>query len=99
MKGSKIRFLYITGGTGFIGTQLARAWLSLSESHGVVIQTRRSGMSNSTRERFVNSIDQLEPGLHLEAVVNLAGAPIADARSSEKRKRELEESRVDAETR
>ncbi len=85
--------LYVTGGTGFVGTALSQAWLARSEKHSVVIQTRRpQDYDDTSRCRYV--ADYSEVKMPVLALVNLAGAPIADTRWTDKRKRLLETSRI-----
>ncbi len=85
--------LYITGGTGFVGSALAKAWLARSAQHRVIIQTRRPDKCiNTVRCSYVADYRNVTQTVF--ALVNLAGAPIADGRWSEKRKRILEESRI-----
>lgn len=88
------KVLFLTGGTGFIGTQLSQFWLARSDRHKVIIQTRYSEKNRSNEKiEYVSSYSCVkEPVI---AVVNLAGEPIADKRWSVSRKRELEKSRID----
>ncbi len=92
--------IVVTGGTGFIGRPLC---LSLSaEGHTVTVLTRRPveaqpmfGPAVTAVEwngREVGSWEQSLEGA--DAIINLAGAPIADARWTTARKRLLTDSRV-----
>lgn len=86
--------IYITGGTGFIGSCLVSYWTGLSSLHRVVVQTRHPERCKvSDQVKYVKSLTDLEP-VDLLAVVNLAGAPIADSRWTASKKKELEESRI-----
>jgi uncharacterized protein (TIGR01777 family) len=84
--------ILVTGGTGFVGhavcPQLAAA------GHDVVVLTRQSAPrlppGRVTATTRLHDLDASEFG----AVVNLAGAPIGDARWTDERKRLLLESRV-----
>jgi uncharacterized protein (TIGR01777 family) len=90
----------VTGGTGFIGRALCG---SLSrKGHRVAVLTRRS---RTAAELFGTSVTAVEwngrdPGPWeqslegADAVINLAGAPLADARWTPARKRLLTDSRV-----
>jgi uncharacterized protein (TIGR01777 family) len=84
--------LLITGGTGFVGQALCPRLASAG--HEAVILTRQSTprMPPGAR-RAVTRLDELDPG-SFDAVINLAGAPIGDARWTERRKRLLLDSRV-----
>jgi uncharacterized protein (TIGR01777 family) len=84
--------ILVTGGTGFVGQSLCPALAA--DGHDVVILTRQSaprlpqgGVSSVTR---LDGLDASEFG----GVVNLAGAPIGDARWTETRKKLLLDSRV-----
>jgi len=85
--------LLITGGTGFVGQALCPRLASAG--HEAVVLTRQSTprMPPGAR-RAVTRLDELDPG-SFDAVINLAGAPIGDARWTERRKRLLLDSRVD----
>ena len=83
----------ITGGTGFVGQALCPALEAAG--HEAVILTRQSrprlphgATSAATR------LADLDAG-SFDAVVNLAGAPIGDARWTEGRRKLLRDSRVD----
>ena len=87
--------IVIAGGTGFLGKPLA-AGLS-RHGHDVVILTRRTGslpagvltwQPDGTAGPWASALEQAD------AIVNLAGAPMAESRWNEDRKRELRESRV-----
>ncbi|MBR9885455.1 MAG: TIGR01777 family protein [Oceanospirillales bacterium] len=81
----------ITGGTGFIGRQLVKALLTRGDSVGVLSRRPESAQLDS-RVQLYSELPQVQG--HVDAVVNLAGAPIADRRWSEKRKALLMESRI-----
>ncbi len=94
MTGSKNSTIYVTGGTGFIGRCLVEQWTSLSHSNKVIIQTRfPQRYACSDQVSYVSGLSSSGTG-DFAALVNLAGAPIADSRWSPSRKRELEASRV-----
>jgi len=92
--------IIVTGGTGFIGRALCTA-LS-QEGHRVTILTRTSGgaaplfgnnmLSVEWNGRDTGPWEQALEGA--DAVINLAGAPIADARWTNARKQILTDSRV-----
>lgn len=86
--------ILITGGTGFIGRALIA---SLQSEHTIYCLTRRS---SRVRDRFGDAVIAVESygqlgDTQIDAVVNLAGAGIADARWSESRKALLRSSRID----
>lgn len=84
--------ILVTGGTGFVGQSLCPALAA--DGHEVVILTRQpaprlpaGGISSVTR---LDGLDASGFG----GVVNLAGAPIGDARWTETRKKLLLDSRI-----
>jgi uncharacterized protein (TIGR01777 family) len=82
----------VTGGTGFIGQALCPRLAAAG--HQVVVLTRQpnprlpQGVASS-----VNRLDDVDAG-NVDAVLNLAGEPIGDARWTEARRKLLLESRV-----
>ena len=82
----------VTGGTGFIGQALCPRLAAAG--HQVVVLTRQpnprlpKGVASS-----VNRLDDVDAG-NVDAVLNLAGEPIGDARWTDARRRLLLESRV-----
>ena len=82
----------ITGASGFIGTALGRALRA--DGHEVVPVVRRDARPGEIS--WDPAGGRLDPGdlAGLDAVVNLAGAGIGDARWTAERKRELVESRT-----
>jgi uncharacterized protein (TIGR01777 family) len=84
--------ILVTGGTGFVGQALCPQ-LSAS-GHDVVVLTRQSAPKlPQGRVSAVTRLQDLD-ATGFGAVVNLAGAPIGDARWTDDRKRLLLESRV-----
>ncbi|BAU76472.1 TIGR01777 family oxidoreductase [Metapseudomonas furukawaii] len=86
--------ILLTGGTGLIGRALCRRWLG--EGHQLTVLCRRPQSVASLCGRSVRGISQFsdygdEP---LDAIVNLAGEPIADRPWSNKRKAQLWGSRI-----
>lgn len=85
----------ITGGTGFIGSALARSLSDdgyhvtvLSRNPESVIKTCGGGVD------ALGSLDQLKPEDSFQVIINLAGAPIFGARWSEARKKVIRDSRI-----
>jgi len=83
----------VTGGTGFIGQALGP--LLQQQGHQVVLWTRqlKPKLPAGVTE-FVNQLQELEKN-SIDAVINLAGAGIADKRWNQERKKLLVNSRVD----
>ncbi|MEP6959295.1 MAG: TIGR01777 family oxidoreductase [Nitrospirota bacterium] len=92
--------IVVTGGTGFIGGPLCASLCQ--EGHRVTLLTRRKGEVQRLFSSAVTAVEWngKETGAWehclegADAVINLAGAPIADARWTDARKRLLTESRV-----
>lgn len=87
--------ILLTGGTGLMGRSLCRYWLS--QGHQLVVLSRQPEQVARLCGAQVRGIARLadygeQP---LDAVVNLAGAPIADRPWSRKRKALLLASRVE----
>ena len=98
----------VTGGTGFVGSRLVACLLR--EGHSVTVLTRNraaaarilcaTGSDNVGLLTLVTSLDvfRTPSGIVLQGrfdvVFNLAGAPLADGRWSDERKRVLEQSRL-----
>lgn len=93
-KTAPLRIL-ITGGTGFIGSQLSKSFSR--DGHRVTVLSRKPDAVPTRCGEGVagwGSLDEWSPSLHFDAVINLAGAPIFGGRWSEARKLELWQSRV-----
>lgn len=92
--------IVVTGGTGFIGGALCRSLVG--EGHRVSILTRRPGQVSRPTDEHLKSVpwnardtgpwEQILEGA--DAVINLAGAPIAEARWTDARKQLITDSRV-----
>lgn len=85
--------ILLTGGTGLIGRQLCRHWLE--QGHRLTVWSRRPEQVAEicgAQVRGIATLDELAESV--DAVVNLAGAPIADRPWSHKRKILLWSSRI-----
>jgi uncharacterized protein (TIGR01777 family) len=89
------KHVFITGGSGFIGTRLCE--LLLEQNHNITILSRDP---EPLRQRWNNKIDVINALSELTAltppdwVINLAGEPIADRPWTQQRKASLIKSRV-----
>ncbi|MDO6562240.1 TIGR01777 family oxidoreductase [Amphritea sp. 1_MG-2023] len=85
----------ITGATGFIGGHLVARLLK--DGHELIVMTRSAAHA---RKKFAATVavithtDQINSDEPIDAIINLAGAGIADQRWSESRKQLLVESRL-----
>lgn len=87
--------ILVTGGTGFIGTLLCSKLLA--DDHQLTVYTRNPAKvrgQGGDRIGYVTSLDNLAASECFDAIINLAGEPIADKRWSEKRKLLLLDSRL-----
>ncbi len=82
----------ITGGTGFIGSALVASLEA--DGHAVTVLSRRPDPP-AGRRRYIGTLDALERDTAFDAVINLAGASLADRRWTPAYKRELLASRLD----
>lgn len=85
--------ILITGGTGFIGSALAPALIAAGHRVTVLTRQRRDNAAYSDPSlRFVREL--ADAGADVDAVINLAGASLADRRWTPRYKRELRDSRI-----
>lgn len=92
--------IVVAGGTGFIGRALCKSLLQ--QGHRVTVLTRRKAEASTQLGPPVSVIEWIGEDRALweqsldgaDAVINLAGTPIADGRWTDARKRVLTESRV-----
>lgn len=87
--------ILITGGTGLIGRQLCK--VLLAERHELTVFSRNPAsvpVKCGAGVHALASLAEWHPTLSFDAVINLAGEPIVDARWSARRKQVLWESRV-----
>lgn len=87
--------ILITGGTGFIGRELSARLISQGHQLTFLVRNRQKlTMLFGDQVSSFTDIDQWTPDISFDAVINLAGEPIADRRWSDSRKKQLWESRV-----
>ena len=87
--------ILITGGTGFIGSALTKSLIA--QGHAVTVLSRSPDKVAQICGSDVNalgSLSQLKTEDRYQAIINLAGAPIVDARWSEDRKQLIRASRI-----
>ncbi len=87
--------ILMTGGTGFIGKKLCH--VLLDKNHHLTVLSRTPEKVSSVCGESVESIkniEQLTASDSFDAIINLAGEGVADARWSETRKQKLLDSRV-----
>jgi uncharacterized protein (TIGR01777 family) len=89
------RTVLISGATGFIGGHLVRRLIASGDS--IVVYTRDADHALDRfgpHVRIVTDLDAIEPSARIDAIVNLAGAPILGLPWTRGRRRTLIESRV-----
>lgn len=87
--------ILITGGTGFIGSQLIDGWLA--DGHDITVLTRRpKWVPDHWQDKItaVSDFSDIDTENRIDWVINLAGEGIADARWTPKRKQALRDSRI-----
>ncbi len=90
--------ILVTGGTGFIGREL----LKLLMTHNITVLTRNTANAklrlnhiHNGSLNFIDSLDDYHDLNNFDAVINLAGEPIADKRWTRKQKSRICHSRWD----
>lgn len=87
--------ILLTGGTGLIGQALCHRWTT--EGHMVTVWSRQphAVSMQCSGARGVAQLADIDASNSPDVIVNLAGAPIADRRWSEARRKVLWQSRID----
>ncbi len=84
--------ILVTGGTGFIGSVLVRELLQ--RGHTVTVLSRQA-MRGEAGLDYISSLDAVGNAEEIDAVINLAGASLADRRWTRKYKKEIYRSRLE----
>jgi len=86
----------VTGGTGFIGKRLCQDLIDAGHDVTVVTRDRRKLRSFRGAIRGVERLADLPDGPCFDAVINLAGEPVANGRWTAAKRREILRSRVES---
>jgi hypothetical protein len=93
----KPRRVLISGATGFIGRHLAYALIERGDEVIVLARNREKAENLfGPHAQIVTNLDTINRETRVDAIVNLAGAPLAARRWTDRRKRALLGSRVGA---
>jgi len=87
--------ILITGGTGLIGRALVA---KLQDVHDITVLTRQTANAQRTlgpKVAFINKLDAISDIGEFQAIINLAGEPIADKRWTSHQKQKICDSRWD----
>jgi len=82
----------ITGGTGFVGQALVSA---LKERGCHMVLLSRQQRDDTAACRYITDLGQIDSDAAIDAVVNLAGAPLAAQRWNDDYKQVMRASRLD----
>ncbi|MEP0469055.1 MAG: TIGR01777 family oxidoreductase [Roseobacter sp.] len=87
--------ILITGGTGFVGTRLVEALVAAR--HHVTVLTRdiRKADQLTHPVRVISSLGMIDDDDHFDAIVNLAGDPVANGLWTAKKRAKIIASRVE----
>jgi uncharacterized protein len=86
--------ILITGGTGFIGSRLAEALADAGHRVTVLTRDPRRGRKFLGRVILIDNLATLGRDTPFDAIINLAGEPIAGGRWTPARRQKLVDSRV-----
>lgn len=92
------RHVLITGGTGFVGSRLVAALLAAGHRVSVLTRSRSNAASLPAAVTLLTDLGQIADDAAIDAVVNLAGEPIAGGLWTAARRARIIASRVEATT-
>ena len=90
------RHVLITGGTGFVGTRLVAALVAAGHRVSVLTRNRNNAAGLPEAATLLTDLDQIADDAAIDAVINLAGEPIAGGLWTAARRARIIASRVDA---
>jgi hypothetical protein len=86
----------VTGGTGFIGARLVAALAAAGHEVTVLTRRREHAAALPAPLRIVTDLAQIASAARIDAIVNLAGEPIASGLWTKAKRRRIVESRLGA---
>ena len=87
--------LLVTGGTGFIGARLVEALVAAGHDVTVLTRSMRSAEVLAHPVRIITSLDSIHAADRFDAIVNLAGEPIANGFWTQAKRARILNSRVE----
>lgn len=87
--------LLITGGTGFIGQRLVEALVAVGHNVTVLTRDHRHADVLAHPVRVINDLNQVHSSDRFDAIVNLAGEPIANGLWTVRKRARIVNSRVE----
>jgi uncharacterized protein len=87
--------ILITGGTGFIGQRLVQALVDANHFVTVLTRDPRNAEELPHPVRVIKNLDQVHNEYRIDAIVNLAGDPVANGLWTAKKRARIINSRVD----
>ena len=88
------RSVLVTGATGLIGSRLVAALVGAGHEVTVLTRSRASAAHLPAPIRIVTALRQLPDDAHFDAIVNLAGEPLADGIWTARKRRRILRSRL-----
>lgn len=86
--------ILITGGTGFIGSALTRNFIDQGASITLLSREPEKAIRRFGNITAIKDLNDLDSNASFQVIINLAGAPILDARWTEARKKLIGNSRI-----
>jgi uncharacterized protein len=88
------RHVVVTGGTGFVGRRLVEALARAGHDVTVLVRNPAKAAMLQPPVRLITSLDQIADDTAVDAVINLAGEPIANGRWTRRKRRRILGSRL-----
>lgn len=85
----------VTGATGFIGRRLVEALVADGHTVIALVRTPNPDALTTRPLTLVTSLDQIASGTRIDAIINLAGEPIANGLWTTAKRRRIRASRLD----